>query len=222
MVVFRQITNFFVNFWANYGLSLLLSLVFVVCGFFSLKILKKIIFKALARVNVKDRFVLNMVKKLLRIGVCAIVGVLILRSFNVSVSSVLLSMSPVFLTLGLGFKNFIANLIKGIQLKILNPYSVGDVIEVDGIRGKVEQIDFLYTYLHTPEGGFTTIANSQIADKRISNFTKAKSLIENFNFEEYRQQTTKKIEGMASEKVSNFANMREGDLEHLQKKISKK
>lgn len=218
MIVFKQIEVFFVNFWTNYGLSLILSAAFVVCGFFALKILKMIVLKALNRVNVKDQFILNMVKRVLRIAVCAVVGILILRSFNVTVSSVFLGMSPMFLTFGLGFKNFISNLIKGVQLKILNPYSVGDVIEVDGIRGKVDRVDFLYTYLHTAEGGFTTIANSQIVDKRISNFTKAKSLIENFNFENYRQQATKKIESTAEEKAKSAV----AYLNQLESKSAKK
>lgn len=199
MNVVDQVTNFFINFWNNYGISLIMSIVFIVCGFLGLKILKFISMKALKRVNIKDRFVLSVVKKLLRIGVWGLVGVLILRSFKVSVSSVMLTASPLFLTLGLGLKNCISNFIKGVQLKILNPYAVGDVIEVDGIRGKVEQIDFLYTYLHTQDGGFTTIANSQIADKRISNFTKAKSLMENFNFDVYRKETQARLDEAASE-----------------------
>ena len=195
MIVMDQITNFFVNFWINYGFSVVMSIVFIICGFIALKILKFVVLKSLKRVNIKDRFVLNVVKKMLRIGVWGLVSVLILRSFNISISSIMVAVAPLFLTLGFGLKNFIANFIKGIQLKILNPYAVGDVIEVDGIRGKVEQIDFLYTYLHTQDGGFTTIANSQIADKRISNFTKAASLMENFNFETYRKEANAKLEG---------------------------
>lgn len=165
-------SNYLVNFSNNFGFGVIMSIVFVVLGYFALKILKPIVETALNKVNIRDRFIVNMVKKALQLGVWVFVCILILNSFNIPVSKIVLSSSPIFLVLGFGLKNFIGNFIKDIQLKILNPYVVGDMVEVYGIKGKVERVDFLYTYLITENGGYTTIANSQIVDKSISNYTR--------------------------------------------------
>lgn len=165
-------SNYLVNFSNNFGFGVIMSIVFVVLGYFALKILKPIVETALNKVNIRDRFIVNMVKKALQLGVWVFVCILILNSFNIPVSKIVLSLSPIFLVLGFGLKNFIGNFIKDIQLKILNPYVVGDMVEVYGIKGKVERVDFLYTYLITENGGYTTIANSQIVDKSISNYTR--------------------------------------------------
>ncbi len=180
-------SNYLVNFSNNFGFGVVMSIVFVVLGYFALKILKPVVETALDKVNVRDRFIVNMVKRIIQLGVWAFVGVLILNSFGVPVSKIMLSLSPVFLIIGFGLKNFIGNFIKCVQLKILNPYVAGDTIEVDGKKGKVERVDFLYTYLYTENEGFTTIANSQIADRWISNFTRRENAVTGDSSTEFEQ-----------------------------------
>lgn len=171
------ILNFLYNFWNNYGASLIFSGLFIIGGFLAVKILIPIVEKALKKVNINDRFIVNMVKKFVCFGIWFVVCVLVLQSFKISVLGLFMSLTPVFFTLGFGLKDLIASLIKSIQLKILNPYKTGDEIEIDGVKGKVDQVDFLYTYLKSKEGGLVTVSNSRVSENKIVNFTQKKTTL---------------------------------------------
>lgn len=173
----NRVLDLVFNFFNNYGISLFFTVLFIVGGFVAIKLLKPFSEKALNKANIKDRFIINMVKKVIVIGVWFTVIVLVLQSFKISVAGVFMALSPIFFTLGFGLKDLIMSLIKSVQLKILNPYKVGDDIEIDGVKGKVEQVDFLYTYMKTNDGGLMTVSNSRISDNKITNFTQKKTTL---------------------------------------------
>ncbi len=77
------------------------------------------------------------------------------------------------LSTGIGFasKNIIENIFYGASL-MTGRLKVGDLIEVDGTVGKVQQISYTSTIIESLAGEVITFQNSQLFDKNYKNLTK--------------------------------------------------
>ena len=77
------------------------------------------------------------------------------------------------LSTGIGFasKNIIENIFYGASL-MTGRLKVGDWIEVDGTKGKVQQISYTSTIVESLFGEVITFQNSQLFDKNYKNLTK--------------------------------------------------
>ena len=77
------------------------------------------------------------------------------------------------LSTGIGFasKNIIENIFYGASL-MAGRLKVGDMIEVDGTMGKVQQISYTSTIVESMMGEIITFQNSQLFDKNYKNLTR--------------------------------------------------
>ena len=98
------------------------------------------------------------------------------------------------LIIGFGAESLIADIVTGMFILIDNQYNVGDIIEVDGFRGTVTEINVRSTVLTDVGGNIKIINNSDM--KNILNRS-----------------------DNASKSVAEFAIPYETDLEELEKKI---
>ncbi len=73
--------------------------------------------------------------------------------------------------IGLALKDVLNNFIYGIQL-MSGRLRVGDYIDCDGVRGKVESITYQSTQIHTLDGAIMAITNSTLFAKNFKNLTK--------------------------------------------------
>ncbi|MAL10100.1 MAG: mechanosensitive ion channel protein MscS [Maricaulis sp.] len=64
------------------------------------------------------------------------------------------------IAVGLAFKDIFENFMAGIMIMIRKPMSIGDVIEVDGVQGRVEEITIRDTYLRQLSGELVLLPNS--------------------------------------------------------------
>lgn len=64
------------------------------------------------------------------------------------------------IAIGLAFKDIFENFMAGIMIMIRKPMSIGDVIEVDGVQGRVEEITIRDTYLRQLSGELVLLPNS--------------------------------------------------------------
>jgi len=76
--------------------------------------------------------------------------------------------------IGLALKDVLNNFIYGIQL-MSGRLRVGDYIDCDGIRGKVESITYQSTQIETLEGSIMAITNTSLFNKNFKNLTKNNS-----------------------------------------------
>jgi small-conductance mechanosensitive channel len=66
--------------------------------------------------------------------------------------------------LALGAKDLAHNFFSGLQILWYRSIKVGDIIEVDGVVGVVEEIQLLNTTLKTPENAYVIVPNGKIAN----------------------------------------------------------
>lgn len=74
--------------------------------------------------------------------------------------------------LGFAFKDIGENFIAGFFLAFSRGFSIGDVIEVAGIKGKVDSINLRTTHIRTFDGRDVFMPNAQMVKNPLSNFTR--------------------------------------------------
>lgn len=101
-------------------------------------------------------------------------GTLIVLSFNlVQIPLSVFAFLGGALAIGVGFgtQNLLKNLISGVMLLVERPIRIGDLVEIDGVRGRVTSIGIRFSTIHSSDGIDTLIPNSELVEKKLTNWT---------------------------------------------------
>ncbi|MCA9138753.1 MAG: mechanosensitive ion channel [Planctomycetales bacterium] len=71
--------------------------------------------------------------------------------------------------IGLAFQGTLSNFAAGVLMIVFRPFKVGDVVNIAGVSGKVNEIDLFTTTLDTPDNRRLIIPNSSISGTTIEN-----------------------------------------------------
>lgn len=85
-----------------------------------------------------------------------------LSIFGVDVNTIVASVGVVTLVVGFGAESLVADLITGVFMLFENQYNVGDIVEVNGFRGTVQDIGIRTTSIVDPGGNVKIINNSDM------------------------------------------------------------
>lgn len=94
-----------------------------------------------------------------------------LGTFGVQTTSFAALVGAVGLAVGLGFQGTLGHLASGVLLLVFRPFRVGDMVNIAGTLGKVNEIDLFMTELDTPDGKRVIIPNNKIFGGVIENIT---------------------------------------------------
>ena len=75
------------------------------------------------------------------------------------------------LAVGLALQGTLANFAGGVLILIFKPFRVGDLIEAQGEKGNVKEIQIFVTIINTPENKTVIIPNGAISNGNITNYT---------------------------------------------------
>ena len=75
------------------------------------------------------------------------------------------------LVIGIAFRDITENFLASIFLSMQRPFETGDLVEVDGISGHVQQLNVRTTVLMTLNGNLVQIPNSTVYKSNLRNFT---------------------------------------------------
>lgn len=154
------------------GVNILISLVIYFIGSRLIKIVCKLVKKALTRASVETgviQFLTSAVKGLLYVVLILIV----IERFGIAASSILAILASAGVAVGLALQGSLSNLAGGVLILVLKPFQVGDyIVEDGGKEGTVEQIQMFYTRLVTVDNRVISIPNGTLANERIVNVSK--------------------------------------------------
>ncbi len=94
-----------------------------------------------------------------------------LDTLGLPVTSLLAVVGAAGLAVGLALKDSLGNFASGVMLVMFRPFSKGDVVEVAGVTGKVEEVRIFSTIMTTPDNKQIIIPNGQVAADTITNYT---------------------------------------------------
>ena len=72
---------------------------------------------------------------------------------------------------GFGLQNLLKNLVAGIMLLVERPLRLGDLLEVDGLRGRITEIGIRASTIRSADGIETMIPNSRFIEGSVTNWT---------------------------------------------------
>jgi small-conductance mechanosensitive channel len=107
---------------------------------------------------------------LVRIIVYIVAAMMVLSEFGIDVGPLLAGAGIVGVALGFGSQYLVRDLISGFFMILENQFRIGDVISVNGVSGKIENISLRITTLRNMEGTVHYIPNGEITV--LSNMTK--------------------------------------------------
>ena len=125
---------------------------------------------ALARVKF-DETLSIFLAKLLRWSILLLVGMTCLGYFGIQTTGLAAVIGAAGLAIGLAFQGTLSNFAAGAMLLIFRPYKVGDVVNVAGFLGKVDEIELFTTTIDTLDRRRVIVPNSSIYGTVIENIT---------------------------------------------------
>ena len=107
--------------------------------------------------------VTNLIKRIIKI-ILIIIGVTIIMSvFKISIAPILATLGVFSLAIGVGAQSLVKDLINGFFIIFEDQYSVGDLVEIEGIEGIVEDLGLRVTKIRDFNKILHVIPNSNIS-----------------------------------------------------------
>ena len=94
-----------------------------------------------------------------------------LSAMGVQTSAVLASLGVVGLTIGFALRDTLSNIISGLLIFIDRPFTIGDLVEIDGRYGRVDRISLRTTRIITPDGKMLAVPNAEVMNKTVTSYT---------------------------------------------------
>lgn len=113
----------------------------------------------------------HLVKRVFYIVSLAILTFTLLEMMNVPLTAFAFLSGAIAIGIGFGAQNIINNFISGWILMWERPIRIGDFLEVDGARGKVEAINTRSTRIRRTDGVHMLIPNSKLLENTVVNWT---------------------------------------------------
>ena len=108
---------------------------------------------------------------LIRIGVFTVGFVLAVAASGFPIDKLTIIFSAFGVGIGFGLQNITNNLVSGMILAFEKPIQIGDIIEVDGKSGTVQEIGIRSSKLATSEGSEVIIPNADMISHHVENWT---------------------------------------------------
>jgi len=110
------------------------------------------------------------------VGVVA-VSLIALRAVNIPLTAFTLIGGALAIGIGFGSQNIVNNFISGLILLIERPIGAGDLIELEGVLGTVEQIGARSTRLRTFDNTHVLVPNSFFLENKFVNWTLSDNVV---------------------------------------------
>lgn len=158
----------FIDMIPNMAVTLLLLIIFLILARLGSKLFVKLFTKASENEALGHLFATIVYAAILGIGFFIMLGVL---GLNKALTSLIAGIGVIGLVLGFAFQDIAADFISGAILAFRRPFKIGDIIEVNGIMGKVGRTDLRVTVVETFQGQEVYIPNKDILQGAIYNFS---------------------------------------------------
>jgi len=164
-----QISSSLQSIIVNYGMKILLALVLLLVGLWVIKFVVKLIEK-----NIKgkyDRTLTSFLISVSRSVLFILLFISIASTIGIEVASFVAVLGAASFAVGFALQGSLSNFAGGVMLLIFRPFSAGDTIEVSGYKGKVQEIQILYTIMTTFDNKKIYIPNGNVATDSITNYS---------------------------------------------------
>lgn len=119
---------------------------------------------------------------IVRYSILIMTVVAVLGQLGVQTTSVLAALGAAGLAIGLALQGTLANIAAGMMLLWLRPFKVGDYIDTGAFAGTVQEIGLFASHLHSWDGIFQFVPNSQLWNTRLINYSRLSTRLIDLHF----------------------------------------
>jgi small conductance mechanosensitive channel len=183
---FRVASTIFKRSWAGIStwlvekgptllFKLVIFLVIIVAGRFLAGLVRKAVEKSFNKANVNlSQLLRRMIVNAAHNTVLGLALLIALSQLGFSLGPLLAGFGVVGFILGFAMQDSLSNLAAGMMILVNRPYDVGDMVEISGVFGKVEQMSMVSTSILTVDNQKLIVPNSRIWGDVIKNVTDQK------------------------------------------------
>lgn len=153
----------------NFGIRVVLALVFFAVGCWVIKHIKHLIMKVLIKreiegvaVSLINSIVVALLYVVLGVAVAGVLGVQ-----SVSFAAILASMG---LAVGMALSGQLQNLAGGVIIVLTRPFTIGHFIHTQEVSGTVKAVTLFHTLIITPDNKLIYMPNGVLSNNAITNF----------------------------------------------------
>ena len=179
------------------GEKALQALIIIVIGYIVYKIFDKLFTKFIEKSS-QDEIVLNFFKTIIKTVFIVIIA---LSQLGINTSSILAIFTAASAAFALAIKDSLASFFDGIIILLAKPFSKGDLIEVVGVTGRIQEISLLYTNLLTLDNKKIVIPNSQLAHSTLVNYSSEEMRRVDLNFDVIMDSDTELVKKVIMEEA---------------------
>lgn len=153
-----------------WGPRVIAALAILIIGFMTVKIITSLLGRAMNRARLDTtlvRFISNFAFMLLM----TLVVIFTIGKLGVDTTSFAAVIAAAGLAIGLALQGSLGNFASGVMIIGLRPFRVGDLVELNGVMGKVEAVGVFFTELTRPDNTRIVVPNGQVIDDNIINYT---------------------------------------------------
>ena len=167
----EQVNRFYdllIDFFANYSFQLVGALIIFVIGYLVAGKIAGWVLRLCERHKLDvtlSRFLANTSKML----IVVMITIIALGKLGISVTPFIAAIGAVSLGAGLALQGLLANYAAGFNIILIRPFVVGDTIEVQGVKGLVEEVLLAYTILRDEDDVKIMIPNKHIVGEVLHN-----------------------------------------------------
>jgi small conductance mechanosensitive channel len=155
--------------------KILLFLLIMIAGRFLARLVSRAVEKSLARPNINMSHLLKrMTVTFTKNAIIILALVFGLAQLGFSLGPLLAGFGVVGFILGFAMQDSLSNLAAGMMILINRPYDVGDLVDISGVFGKVENMSMVSTSILTLDNQKLVVPNSKIWGDVIKNVTDQK------------------------------------------------
>lgn len=159
---------------AHYGMQVVGAVIILVLGLLAAKTLTSVLRKIMRRAKV-DETLVSFGGNMLQFVLVMLVIIAALSRLGFQTNSLIAMMGAAALAVGLSLQSNLANLAAGVLILIFRPFRLGEMVEMGGVLGKVEEITIMVTKLRMIDGKLAIMPNTKAFNDKLINYTAAKT-----------------------------------------------
>ncbi len=156
-------------FFSNNVWNIIAFFAVLFVGIVAVKLILNLI-RRLLDASKMEKVTQSFIYKIIKFLLWLVYVMILLSMLGISMTGLVTAISACVLAIGMALQNNIANLANGMVIITSKIFKKGDFIEVDGVSGSVDDINFLFTTITTTDNKRVTIPNSAIVDGAMTNY----------------------------------------------------
>ena len=144
------------------------ALFIIVIGYYIARIFSKYIAKLIVKAT-KDETLAGFLKNVAFVAVFVLTIITALTNLGVKTTSIIAVLGTAGLAIGLSLKDSLSNLASGILIVVLKQFRKGDIVTLNSITGRVQDVNLFQTKLTTLDNQLVILPNSMVVSAPIIN-----------------------------------------------------